>query len=451
MHLWFRRVVFLAALATASSVFAQGPPPATVDTLVCRYFAATTDEARAAVVKALEQRRDITIGDVEDAVRRGVFYTPQPGGTHTREITVEFDGSRTDCTFWVPSGYDPTKSYPALVIMHGTGGTGQAFLSRWLPYVQNRDMILIAPTGVTGVDKIDGKPFGKGHGYGTHEIERSVPVSALHAARRLYNIDSDRVYITGVSMGGHAAWDSILTHPDVFAGAIPEAGTPIVEGFQLAKYMFLKNLFQARMWVMQGTPDKDQPQINAEATGRLKTMGYAVEYRQYDGSGHGAYRADSDKALDFVLAGQRDVYCKKIVRVVHRLVHGRTYWVTLNQIRGNEWDPRRRINIKIKDPIPNNELLKRAENRIDQQLMHLDAEVLAGNQIKIKATKVKELTVFLHDKLVDMDKPVVIRVNRQSAKTFRHVKRDVGVLLEEVRKDYDTRRIFYNSVTLKVY
>ncbi|GAH98674.1 unnamed protein product, partial [marine sediment metagenome] len=135
-----------------------------------------------------------------------------------------------------------------------------------------------------------------------------------------------------VSMGGHATWDSILTRSDYFAGAIPEAGIPLVEGFQLAKYLFLRNLFQVRMWVMQGTPDKDQPKINRTATDLLRRLGYAVEYREYDGKGHGACRQDSDKALDFVLTAKRDLYCKKIVKTVHRLVHGRAYWVRIDKI-----------------------------------------------------------------------------------------------------------------------
>ena len=48
-----------------------------------------------------------------------------------------------------------------------------------------------------------------------------------------------------------------------------------------------------------------------------------------------------------------------------------------------------------------------------------------------------------------MDKPVVIRVNgREYKKTIR---RDIGVLLDEVAKGWDTRRTFYGSVKLTVY
>jgi len=422
-------------------------PPDTVDALVTRYFDAETDDERATLLKTLQQRRDITIAQVEDAVRRGVFYKPQDPGTFTRKIHLEFDRSQTDCTFFVPPGYDARKPYPALVIMHGTGGTGEAFLGRWLPWVANRNMIVIAPTAVTGVDKTTGKPFGRGHGYGTHEIERSVPISAINAARRLYHIDSDRIYITGVSMGGHATWDSILTRTDYFAGGVPEAGVPLVEGFQLAKYLFLPNLFQVRMWVMQGTPDKDQPQINAEATERLRKMGYEAEYRQYEGKGHGSYPEDSNQALDFVLAAKRNNYSRKIVKVVHHLAHGRAYWVRIEKIHGAEWDPEKRVEVKIEGPLSKSDLLERAESKVQQQLALVEAEVLPDNVINVKTRKIDRLTVFLHDKLIDMDKPITIRVNGR-IRLRKSVARDMGFMLEEVRRQYDTGRIFYNSVTV---
>ncbi|GAH77854.1 unnamed protein product, partial [marine sediment metagenome] len=60
------------------------------------------------------------------------------------------------------------------------------------------------------------------------------------------------------------------------------------------------------------------------------------------------------------------------------------------------------------------------------------------------------LTVFLHDRLVDMDKPITIRVNGRR-RFRRRVSRDVGFMLEEVRREYDTKRIFYNNVKLRVY
>jgi hypothetical protein len=176
-------------------------------------------------------------------------------------------------------------------------------------------------------------------------------------------------------------------------------------------------------------------------------MGYEVEYRQYEGKGHGAYPEESDKALDFVLAVKRDNYPKKIVKLVHHLAHGRAYWVRVDKIHGAEWDPQKRIDVNADGPLSNSELLERAEKKIQQQLALVEAELLPDNVINMKTRKVGQLTVFLHDKLVDMDKPILIRVNGR-IRQRKSVARDVGFMLEEVRREYDTGRIFYNSVTV---
>ena len=443
----FALVLFGILIPAGPLIHAQ--PADTVDSLVTSYFNAQTDADRAAVVKTLKERHDIPIAQVEDAVRRGVFYKPRDAGTFNRKITLEFDGTETDCTFYVPPGYDAHKPYAALVVMHGVHGTGAAFLSRWLPYAIPRNMIVIAPTTVDRVDQKTGKAFGKEHGYGAHEIERSVPLSALNAARHLYNIDSDRVYIAGASMGGHGTWDSILTRTDRFAGGIVECGVPILEGWLLTRHLLLPNLFQTRLWVMQGTPDEEQPLINTDVTDRLKKLGCPVEYRQLEGRGHGSYPELSDQALDFVLGVKRDNYTKKIAKVVHRIAHGRAWWVRVDKLRGDEWEPTTHIDVQANGPLSNAEMLQKAEAQVEQKLSRVDAEVLPGNVISLKTKKVDRLTVFLHDKLVDMDKPVILRVNG-SLRQSKRVPRDVGFLLEEVRREYDTGRIFYNSVTVSV-
>ena len=45
--------------------------------------------------------------------------------------------------------------------------------------------------------------------------------AALRDACRRFSIDVDRVYLTGHGIGGDAAWDIAIAHPDLWAGVIP--------------------------------------------------------------------------------------------------------------------------------------------------------------------------------------------------------------------------------------
>ena len=48
-------------------------------------------------------------------------------------------------------------------------------------------------------------------------------LNSLRDACRRFSVDSDRVFISGHSMGGDAAWDLGTAHPDLWAGMIPIA------------------------------------------------------------------------------------------------------------------------------------------------------------------------------------------------------------------------------------
>ncbi len=448
MRLLYAAFALILALATPA-LFAEAPPAPDVDTLVSAWFDAPDDASRAAALKALKACQAATIDAVEDAVRRGVWYKPQDPGESTQTIINEFTKQETDCAFWVPPDYDPKKSWPVLLVMHGTGGNGPDFLKRWLPYVRKRGMIVIAPTQLSGVDKINGKPLGKGAGYGATEMERSTVISALHAARRIYNIDSDRVTLTGVSMGGHATWDSMIQRTDCFAGGIVEAGVPLVEGFQLARTVSLANLIQPRLWVMQGTPDKDQPAMNTEATDLLKKLGGTVTYHQIEGRGHGSYSDESDAALDWVMPSTRDLYCRQVTKITHHAIHGRAYWLRIDKLKDVEWDPRAKIEIHTDAALSREEQMAKAQDYIRKHFGTVEAKIAGDNLIEVKTGYVSEFTLFIHPKLVDMSKPITIRVNGREYK--KTAKPDVGFMLDEVRKDMDTKRTFYAAVKMNVY
>ena len=51
--------------------------------------------------------------------------------------------------------------------------------------------------------------------------EHAAVLGSLRDACRRFSIDTDRVFLTGHSIGGDAAWDIGLAHPDLWAGVIP--------------------------------------------------------------------------------------------------------------------------------------------------------------------------------------------------------------------------------------
>ncbi|MFH0866109.1 MAG: prolyl oligopeptidase family serine peptidase [Bacteroidota bacterium] len=105
------------------------------------------------------------------------------------------------------------------------------------------------------------------------------------------NIDTNRIYITGLSMGGFGTWDAISRWPGKFAAAVPVCG-----GGDTAKASVIKDI---PVWAFHGDIDKvvmvsrSRNMINA-----IKKAGGSPKYTEYTGVGHNCWNsAYSDQSM----------------------------------------------------------------------------------------------------------------------------------------------------------
>jgi predicted peptidase len=96
-------------------------------------------------------------------------------------------------------------------------------------------------------------------------------------------VDTDRIYLTGLSRGGGAAWELAVQYPDKFAALAVVCGmTPVPYASWINKNM--------PIWVFHGTEDKSIPISESEnMVKRLEEMGYDVTFTRYEGVGHSAW------------------------------------------------------------------------------------------------------------------------------------------------------------------
>ena len=97
-----------------------------------------------------------------------------------------------------------------------------------------------------------------------------------------YPVDKNRIYLTGLSMGGFGTWGSIVAKPDLFAAAVPICG-----GGNPAKLEAVKSL---PIWVFHGAKDKVVPIIRSEEmVNKLKELGSNVKFTVYPEAGHDSW------------------------------------------------------------------------------------------------------------------------------------------------------------------
>lgn len=101
-------------------------------------------------------------------------------------------------------------------------------------------------------------------------------VSAAHA------VDPDRVYLTGLSMGGYGTWETAIRNPDRFAAIAPICG-----GGSRHQARRLKDV---PTWVFHGDKDEAVPVgASIEMVDALKAAGGDVQFTRYPEAEHDSW------------------------------------------------------------------------------------------------------------------------------------------------------------------
>lgn len=96
-----------------------------------------------------------------------------------------------------------------------------------------------------------------------------------------FNIDPDRVYVSGISMGGRGTWDAVHLCPHRFAAAVPVCGF-----FDKA----IAPLLKLPLWFFHGADDSVVPvRHSRDAVSALRSAGAVVRYTEYHDVDHDSW------------------------------------------------------------------------------------------------------------------------------------------------------------------
>lgn len=197
--------------------------------LIVEYLLSKTNVERESLYKYISQEESNTpelIASLIASMKPAYPLPEKPENTDTYTIKVPGQANQPDYTYEIipPLEYDPYRAYPAVVCLHAQGMAPATELDWWagpaspqgrLGQAARQGYFVIAPHYVSGAQPT----------YRGTALEHDVVTRCLRDACRRFNIDTDRVFLSGHSMGGDAAWDIGLSHPDLWAGVIPINGT----------------------------------------------------------------------------------------------------------------------------------------------------------------------------------------------------------------------------------
>jgi len=219
-------------------------------------------------------------------------------GCFLRAYLSDLDGSIQRYAIYVPEEYDGSRPFPLILALHGAGSdhwsgmkmvTGTTdFLvgaeeanNHFFPQSLPPDFIIACPNG----HGYNGPGYGKRGEYDVMKVFRE-----MHSH---YNIDSDRVYLTGASKGGRGTWEIGLKYPTLFAGLAPVCGS--TGGIQ----DLADNAVGLDIHVFHGARDLIIPVNESRVmVERLAKLGVSVAYDEPEDMGHdAAWRIYKDGAI----------------------------------------------------------------------------------------------------------------------------------------------------------
>lgn len=221
--------------------------------------------------------------------------------------SISMEGSETvmDYRLYVPEDYDASKAYPVILFLHGAGesnngsNTNEAQLNVGMMndfftrgYYEKFPCLIVAPQVPKSPSGSTGEWVNVSWKSGSYEIASmdetcgtfteniQLAKAAVDKTIADYNVDTDRIYVTGVSMGGYGTWNIITHYSDYFAAAMPicGAGDP-------SKAEYLMNM---PIWCFHGDADVAVPVAGSrDMYEAITALGSTrIHYTEWAGEGH---------------------------------------------------------------------------------------------------------------------------------------------------------------------
>jgi polyhydroxybutyrate depolymerase len=157
------------------------------------------------------------------------------------QYTLLHDGIRRKYLVHLPPSYNPNQSWPAVIFLHGGGGSLKGVSKEGMDKAADRlGFILLAPAG-TGPIPDRALTWNSGQwetgeccGYAvTHNIDDVGFISQMiDEVKTKYNIDATRIYATGISNGGMMSYLVGMKLSDKIAAIAPVAPPAIPSGVE---------------------------------------------------------------------------------------------------------------------------------------------------------------------------------------------------------------------------
>ncbi|HET7694468.1 MAG TPA: hypothetical protein VFK57_02070 [Vicinamibacterales bacterium] len=357
------------------------------------------------------------------------------GRTYTRDVkTGALKRKHGAHAYWlvVPPSYDPAKKYPVRFQLHGG-------VMRDDPSLRGDGTVRLA-----GAEQIYIMPAGWSEAPWWSDTQVAALRGILEDVKRDYNVDENRVVISGVSDGGTGVFYVAMRDTTPYAAFVPLNGYVLVlrnPQLEIRTSLFLNNLRNKPLYVVNGGKDPLYPiELVEPSIAYMRELGVPIEYRPQRDAGHDTswWPTLKDDFERFAASRPRVPLPDRLTwEVSDTRTLNRAHWLVIDALGSSASDAR------LDDP-----------NVAGGQRVFTNARsgrvdlVRSKNTIHASTRGVKEFTLLLSPEQFDFTQNVVVNVNGRVAFDGR-VDKNVDTLRKWASRDNDRTMLFAAEIKIR--
>ncbi len=419
----------LAAVLLAPAVRAQSG----ADTAFEKFFAAASADAAAHSVADIE-KAEVTFDEAWRRLKAGRTYAAQQSGVVMLKNRTE-DGVDHSYAVNVPAEYNPARRYQVRFQLHGGVGGRPDNSARGTGEIGT----------LAGAEQIYVLPYAGGETpWWTNDqiLNLNAIVDSL---KRAYNVDENRVVVSGVSDGATGAYYIAMRDTTPFASFLPLNGFIMVltsdeidDGF-----MFPNNLRNKPLFVVNGGRDRLYPTRDVEPfTKHLISSGVEIDYHPRPEGEHNTkwWPEVKDSFEKFAADHTRNPHPEKLTWEAGDKIHNRAHWLAIDEFGPAAGEAKALPDANF---LADGSMFPRfkAAGRVDL--------VRKGNTVEAATKGVTAFTLLLSPDVFDFDQPIKVVANGTQVFNAR-VERSVKTLLKWAAADNDRTMLYGAEVQIKL-
>ncbi len=364
-------------------------------------------------------------------IKKCDYFSDKKSKTGYMEWTYTLDSIEYCALVFIPNNYNPQKKYELSVILHGAVGNLNPFsVKNYIkPNSYNLDSInsiVVYPNGWFMSKWWDEKQV-KNLAYLLKKIKEN------------YNINENRIYLSGISDGGTGIIYQANLNITPWANFRPYISNPGGVYRLGEKNTYLKN-FGNRPFLFIST-DRDQTFPHDMVESFLEKMTLAGNTYQYF-LAHGYKHEISwlplyqDAIQNFIQSNPRDPYPSSIYWQTNDILYNRNHCVIINKLSNKE-----KIDLKKYPEI------KTSKESYQEESGIIEVQI-ANNQIDVHTINIKQYTLLLSPEQFNFNKEIKVYTNGKLS--FQGtIEKDISTLLKWFKKDLDRTMLFGARLQIK--